>query len=201
MSRLRVVTLTPSSKGHRLRAALNVDRRPRKPSPAMKNAVTLVFGLLAWAQAPAAEMSLAVLTAEVLGAEASLYRAVFDDCDADALSRLVAPEMEFFHDKGGQVAKSGLDFVAAIRGSCANQRAGKEVRTRRELIPNSISVYRMGGYGALAVGSHRFFHLPDAQPEVPTEHARFANLWRLEGGHWLLARVLSFDHVPSARAP
>jgi hypothetical protein len=147
--------------------------------------------------ASAAEKSPIELRTEVLQAESALYRAVFDDCDADALSKLVAPDLEFFHDKGGQVAKSGPEFVAAIRGSCANQRAGKEVKTRREPIADSVSVHRMGGYGALAVGRHRFFHLVEGKPEVPTEHARFANLWRMEGGQWLLARVFSFEHTPS----
>jgi Domain of unknown function (DUF4440) len=166
----------------------------------MKNITTLLLGLLVGLSASAADKNLAEIGTEVLAAEAALYRAVFDDCDADALSRLVAPEMEFFHDKGGQVARSGAEFVSAIRASCANQRIGKEIKTRRELIAESVSVYRMGGYGALAVGRHRFFHVPEAKPEIPTEHARFANLWRLENDRWLLARVFSFEHVPSPAA-
>lgn len=163
--------------------------------------ITLLLLVLAGAHpAFAAEKSPSELTAEVLSAETALYRAVFDECDADQLSAIVAPELEFFHDKGGQVARTGQEFVSAIRGSCENQRTGKETKTRRELIPGSVVVYRMGNYGALAVGMHRFFHLPPGKAEIPTEQARFANLWRLDKERWLLARVFSFEHQPSQGA-
>ncbi len=170
----------------------------------MKSIMLLLLALAGAGPALAAEKTPSEITAEVLSAESALYRAVFDDCDADQLSALVAPELEFFHDKGGQVARSGQEFVSAIRASCENQRAGKETKTRRELVPGSVAVHRMGSYGALAVGMHRFFHLPSGQAEIPTEHARFANLWRLDKDRWLLARVFSFEHRPSQperRAP
>jgi hypothetical protein len=162
----------------------------------MKQIALLMLALAGTNPAFAAEKSVDEIAAEVLRAESALYRAVFDDCDADQLSAIVAPELEFFHDKGGQVARSGPEFVSAIRGSCLNQRAGKETKTRRELIPGSMVVHRMGNYGALAVGMHRFFHLPPGAAEIPTEQARFANLWRFDKESWLLARVFSFEHQP-----
>jgi hypothetical protein len=152
----------------------------------------IVAPVLAKENAPAAD-----LQAQLLAAETALYRAIFDDCDSDRVSKLVAPELEFFHDKGGQVAKSGAEFVKLISGSCANQRSGKEVKTRREALPGAV-VYRMGTYGALVVGRHRFYHLPDGKEPQATEHARFANLWRQEGDQWVLSRVFSFEHVSSA---
>jgi hypothetical protein len=166
----------------------------------MKSIFLLLLALTAATATAGSEPSLPEIRAGVLAAESALYRAVFDDCDADALSKLLDPHMEFFHDKGGQVAKSADEFVQAIHTSCANQRAGKEVRTRRELIADSVEVYRMGSYGALVVGRHRFFHLPEGKAEIATEHARFANLWRYDNGRWLLARVLSYEHVPSPEA-
>jgi hypothetical protein len=159
-------------------------------------AIFLLLALAGPCRSIAAEQTPPELTVEVLSAEAALYRAAFDDCDADQLSTLVAPELEFFHDKGGQVATSGKDFVNRIRDSCENQRAGKETKTRRELVPGSVVVYRMGNYGALAVGRHRFFHVLPGKAEVLTEYARFANLWRLDKGRWLLARVFSYEHQP-----
>ena len=167
----------------------------------MKSILWLTIAVTICQVASAADRSPSELRTEVLDAESALSRAVFDDCDADALAKLVAPELEFFHDKGGQVAKSGAEFVQAIRGSCANQRSGKEVRTRRELVAGSVAVHRMGHYGALAVGSHRFFHRPVGQAEVPAEPARFANLWRLDGDRWLLARVFSYEHMPPSTPP
>jgi hypothetical protein len=109
------------------------------------------------------------LSAAILAAENSLYRAAFDDCNADDLSRLVTDDLEFFHDKRGQVANSKAHFVGAIRGSCENRRVGKEVRTRRIPEQGSFRDYRMGDFGALATATHRFFHLPEGKPAVPTK--------------------------------
>jgi hypothetical protein len=78
---------------------------------------------------------------------------------------LVAPDLNFFHGKGCLVARSGAGFVAAIRGACANQRPGTAMKIRRELIAGSGLAYRLGRYGALAVGRHHFFHQPLGQSE------------------------------------
>lgn len=138
------------------------------------------------------------LSAEIQQAEESLYEAIFDRCDADALEPMLAPELEFYHDKGGLVAKSAAEFVRAIRTSCENQKLGREVRTRREAVPGTLQVHQMGNFGALAVGIHRFYHLPPDAEAVPTEHARYANLWRKEGNRWVLTKVFSYEHVDSS---
>ena len=137
----------------------------------------------------------ASLRQEIEAADRALFAAVFDACDADAVAAMVADDLEFFHDKWGQIARSGVEFVAAIRGACERQRAGTDFKARRTLLPESSVVHPMNKYGALHTGSHAFFRVEADGSLVPTESAQFANLWRLQEGRWLLARVFSYDHV------
>jgi len=142
------------------------------------------------------------LATQVEAADRALFRAIFDDCDAKALEPMVTADFEFYHDKWGQTARSGAEFVKAIAGMCERQRAGTDFRARRELDAGSSAVFPMKDYGALHVGRHRFFRREAGRPDQPTERAQFANLWKLEDGRWRLARVFSFDHVDApGRAP
>lgn len=163
----------------------------------LRTAALLLGALLAQSVAAAGPESTDLHT-PLLAAEAALYRAVFDDCNADAVATLVADDLEFFHDRWGQIAKSKADFVNAIRSACERQRTGQDLPARRVLVPGSFKAYRMGDYGGLATGSHRFFQVPPGKPAVATETAQFANLWRFTEGQWRLARVFSYDHRPPA---
>ena len=70
-----------------------------------------------------------------------------------------------------------------------------DTRVTRTLIPGSLEVYPLQGYGAIQIGRHVFAKKGEPGSEV----ARFVHLWKHEDGVWRLARVLSFDHRPSAR--
>jgi hypothetical protein len=61
----------------------------------------------------------------------------------------------------------------------------------RELVPGSLEVHPVPGFGAIQLGTHRFLH--PAEPKNIGE-AKFIHVWRLQNGAWKLARVLSFDH-------
>lgn len=131
----------------------------------------------------------------IAAADRALFAAVFDACDADAVGAMVTDDFEFFHDKWGQIAKSKDEFVAAIRGSCDRQRQGTDFRARRVLVLSTLRVHPMRNYGALQTGEHAFFRLGKDGKPTPTEHARFTHLWKRSGDRWLLARVISYDHV------
>ena len=97
------------------------------------------------------------LRAEIAAADRKLFDAVFETCDIDAVAALVTDDFEFFHDKWGQTARSGKEFVEAIRGMCRRQKEGTDYRARRELDTSSVQVYPMNNYGAVQIGVHRFF--------------------------------------------
>ena len=66
------------------------------------------------------------LQAQIAVADGRLFAAVFDDCDAGAVSAMITDDFEFFHDKWGQIAKSREEFVKAIQGGCDRQKAGTD---------------------------------------------------------------------------
>jgi hypothetical protein len=81
-----------------------------------------------------------------------------------------------------------------ITGMCERQAAGTDFRARRELVPGSMTVHVIGDYGAMQMGTHRFFALQAGKPDRLTETGKFIDLWKREGETWKLARVISYDH-------
>jgi len=107
----------------------------------------------------------------------------YNHCDLPAFSSLVADDIEFYHDKTGlSVGRQAL--VDAIK----NNICGK---VTRELVPGSLEVYPIAGYGAVEIGVHRFHH-PDDESNVG--EAKFVQLWQNKDGGWKISRVISFDH-------
>jgi ketosteroid isomerase-like protein len=137
--------------------------------------------------------------AEGLPPEHALYRAIvqadkglfdaYNSCDLKTFGAMLAPDIEFFHDKGGEM-KGRKPMVDAVERNICH-------KVRRELVVTSLEVHDMANYGAIEIGRHTFCNLqetPVCKPETNGE-ARFVHLWKKEGDHYVLARALSFDHV------
>jgi len=118
----------------------------------------------------------------VSGLDTSLFDA-YNNCQLDKLSSLVAENLEFYHDKTGLAVGRKL-FVDAIK----NNICGK---VHRELVPGTLEVYPIEGYGAVEIGVHRFTHPND--PHNLGE-AKFVTLWQHKDGSWKMTRAISFDH-------
>jgi len=118
----------------------------------------------------------------VAGLDTSLFDA-YNNCQLDKLSSLVAEDLEFYHDKTGLAVGRQL-FVDAIK----NNICGK---VHRELVPGSLEVYPIEGFGAVEIGVHRFTHPND--PHNLGE-AKFVTLWQHKDGSWKMTRAISFDH-------
>ncbi|MBS0296223.1 MAG: nuclear transport factor 2 family protein [Proteobacteria bacterium] len=116
-------------------------------------------------------------------------------CDADHLAGMVTDDFEFFHDKDGQSATSGAQFIQGIRAMCERQRTGVDYRARRELIAGSLQVYPINNYGAVELGEHRFYKLEAGGKERLVEVSKFVNLWKRVDGRWRLSRVISYGHT------
>ncbi len=128
---------------------------------------------------------------ELAEKDRELFDIIFNKCNVERLGELVTEDFEFYHDKSGQVAKSGKEFVDSIRNLCERQSKGLDYRARRELVRNSLAVYPLNNYGAVQMGIHRFHPLVKGKS---SEVAKFTHLWKKENGEWRLARVLSYDH-------
>jgi hypothetical protein len=137
------------------------------------------------------------LKASIRASTQAVFDAAFETCDLLALRALVADDMEFYHDKGGVVARSGKEFVDAIDKRCAGQKAPDSYRSRRELVEDSLEVYAIPGYGAMEAGTHRFYERKGDGPESLAGIAKFAHVWQQAKGEWKLSRVMSYAHGPA----
>jgi hypothetical protein len=139
------------------------------------------FAQVCFAQDPVRSGS---LYDELARMDRALFEAAFGTCDADAFRAIFTEDAEFYHDRTG--ASYGND-VRTLK-SCPRDNG-----VTRTLVPESLEVYPMQGYGAIQIGRHTFARAGEPGSEV----AQFVHLWKREGDTWKLARVLSFDHRPS----
>ena len=116
----------------------------------------------------------------------ALFEASFETCDAAKANAIFADDVEFYHDHTGlAVGEQVRENTRRLTASCPGRRGVK-----RTLVPGSLRVFPIQGYGAVQIGIHRF----DERGANTSTVARFINLWRFQDGQWRLARVLSLDH-------
>lgn len=149
----------------------------------------------------AAGLAATPVTAETLDqqirqADAQLFVAAFDDCNADKAAAMTTEDLEFFHDKAGKSASSRDDFRRSVAALCESNRAN-HTHLRRERMDGTLQVFPLHDDRALEIGDHRF-HQRDAKGvERWTGQARFIHVWRRVDGRWLAERVISYDHRPA----
>jgi len=109
----------------------------------------------------------------------------FNSCRLDEFASMFDEGVEFYHDQSGVTVGTAKVVEQVKENICG--------KARRELVPGSLTVYPMHGFGALLVGRHRFYQ--SARGSEPTGVAQFIHLVRKTGGGWKVTRVISFDHV------
>jgi hypothetical protein len=113
----------------------------------------------------------------------SLLFAYYNTCSVnlDKHSAFYADTLEFYHDNGG-LTKSKKDVVEGIRKNVCG-------KVTRELIPGSIEVYEIPGFGAIEMGVHQFRNKeePDAKPHP----ARFMIFWQWRNNEFKITKVVS----------
>lgn len=123
---------------------------------------------------------------ELARMDSALFEAAFVTCNAEKFRAIFTDDAEFYHDR------TGASFGDAVRTLKSCPRDNGVTRT---LVPGSLEVYPMQGYGAVQIGRHTFAR----KGEPGSEAARFVHLWKRDGNVWRLARVLSFDHRPAGQ--
>jgi ketosteroid isomerase-like protein len=123
--------------------------------------------------------------------EANLYRTIvtldstffhaYNTCDMEKQAAFYADSIEFFHDR------TGLD--TSKERILANTRKYICGKVRREVIPGSIEVSPLPGYGAVEVGMHQFHN--NQEKDAKPKPSRFVILWRNTGDSWKIAKVIS----------
>jgi ketosteroid isomerase-like protein len=140
--------------------------------------------------APAAPAHAEVPTdaAALLALVTALDRKMFDAYnahDVDALMAMFADDLEFYHDTGGLLTHE------QVRAGFTNVFANNK-DIRRELVPGSLAVYPIRGYGAIQTGAHTFCHTENGKPDCGT--FEFMQVWRLRDGVWKVSREVSYGH-------
>jgi hypothetical protein len=116
--------------------------------------------------------------------DAALFNAV-NRCDLVTVESMFDENLEFYHDKADpQYGRKVV--VENIRKNLCGQ-------IQRELVPGSLEVHPIQGYGAVEIGVHRFHHIGTQDRDVVGE-AKFIHLWRFKDGSWQITRVISYDH-------
>lgn len=113
--------------------------------------------------------------------------AAFNAHDAEALAIFFTEDLEFYHDKGGF---SGFDSTMANFRSLFER--NRTTGLRRDVVPGTLEVHSLGGFGALEICQHRFCHQENGEQDCGT----FKNImvWRKEPTGYRVCRVISYDH-------
>lgn len=118
----------------------------------------------------------------------ALDAALFDSynkCDLQKFKSFLADDIEFYHDQGGVTLGSEKLTESVKQNICG--------KTTRELLPGTLKIYHMKGYGAVEMGVHRFHH-PGHEDTEPVGEGRFIHLWQYKDGAWKITRAISYDH-------
>lgn len=107
-----------------------------------------------------------------------------------AWKRYLAEDIEFYQDND-DVTTSRAPLERFFRDRCGE---GTTPRMRRELGPESVEVHPIHGYGAVQVGTHRFFIVKEGQPDELAATPKFVHLWRYQDGARQITRVISYGH-------
>ncbi len=109
----------------------------------------------------------------------------FNRRDTVLFASMFSKDLEFFHDKAGLTGyKETTDFLQSTI------RNGSDLQ--RTLIPGTMEVYPVPGYGAIQTGTHEFCHTE--QNKKDCGRFKFLHIWKQTGDHWQITRVISYDH-------
>jgi hypothetical protein len=135
------------------------------------------------------------LREEVRAADDRFFALFFDArCHSSEVRAMLADDVEMYHDMGGVVTTSAAQFMADYEKACATRAAPDAWRSRRELVPESLRVDPVPGFGAIEDGDHRFYERKGDGPERLAGLAHFTQLWVKDEQGWKLKRIFSFAH-------
>jgi ketosteroid isomerase-like protein len=111
----------------------------------------------------------------------SLYFDTYNNCRLETMAAMTSDTLEFYHDRGGLMTSKTAYLESIKKNICG--------KVTRELMPGSIEVYPIHGWGAVEIGYHRFHN--NQEPDAPWRASKFIILWHKKGDKWEVARVVS----------
>lgn len=141
------------------------------------------------AQSPGGAKSPDELYRVIASLDAALFDS-FNNCDLEKFGAFFIDEVEFYHDQNG-LSVGRRDLTESVKKNICG-------KVRRELVPGTLEVYLLRGYGAVEMGVHRFHH-PKAEESEPVGEGKFVHIWQNKDGVWKITRVISYNHHALAR--
>jgi CubicO group peptidase (beta-lactamase class C family) len=123
---------------------------------------------------------------EILAADLQLFDA-YNTCNIAQFGRSLSSDLEFYHDTTGVTGHDWM--VNALKDRCAEQ-----TKYHRTLDEQSVQIFPVPGYGAMEIGTHRFYEKRAEGSEHLDASPGFANVWKQTTDGWKLTRVLSYGH-------
>lgn len=109
------------------------------------------------------------------------YFSAYNNCDLETQARLLDDTLEFYHDQGGlSTSKAGI--LESIRANICG-------KVTRSLVEGSLEVHEIKGFGAVALGLHRFRN--QEEPDAVSNPSRFVTVWKEQGETWTMYRIIS----------
>ncbi len=158
-------------------------------------AAATLLPLSACAQTPSPAPEPTALQA-ITGLDAQIFEAAFLTCDEATLRRIMAPDLEFYHDLYGNIAQDVDGFLSGTLPDCEARKRGDAPYVERRLIADSLHVRPIGDWGAMQTGQHVFIGKSDTGEDVVLETGLFTHIWQKTDAGWKIKRVISYDHAP-----
>ena len=124
------------------------------------------------------------LTETILHMDGVMFDA-FNSRDLEAIKNVFAVNSEFYHDRDGV-----SDYETTI--SSFKKLFGSNTNLKRELIPESVKVYPIPGFGAVEIGDHKFVSVDNGKTYTAVFH--FIHTWQFKDGQWRVTRAISVGH-------
>lgn len=122
-----------------------------------------------------------------------LFEIGFNQCQLEPMIKLLAEDLEFYHDQAG-IQNKELFIKAMEKNICGNS-IQKPIR---KLVDGSTKIFPLYNgselYGAIQEGKHEFYIKEPNKELYITGEALFTILWIKDHEQWKAKRVLSYDH-------
>jgi ketosteroid isomerase-like protein len=112
----------------------------------------------------------------------SVYFNAYNTCDMATQASIYSDSIEFYHDKGG-LTTSKQDILDQIKKNICG-------KVTRELVPGSIEVYPINGFGAIEMGLHKFHNHMEKEVS-PSKASKFIVIWQKSNDGWKMKRIVS----------
>ena len=114
----------------------------------------------------------------------------FNNCDLERWKSYLAEDIEFYQDND-DVTNTRAELEPSFKDRCGRDNVAT---LRRELLPETVEVHPIQGYGAVQFGTHRFWIVMNGEPDQLAATPKFVHLWRNQDGAWQITRVISYAH-------